>query len=132
MKTILFKKRPGSDINYDIQILKEFNIKEYRGTYVKINEDKKIYVTLFNLVSDTLDNKENTEKLTDLEEELVYGCDVEYDIVVPLSFVGKPIMVFGKIVKIKEKHIIKEHFPTYDVRMMSDDAYEDMQYEFKK
>lgn len=27
---------------------------------------------------------------------------------------------------------VKINFPTYDVRMMSDDAYEDMQYEFKK
>lgn len=111
-KTVLFKKRPGENINYDIKILKEFDIKEYHGTYVKINEDKKVYITLFNLVSDTLDAKENTKKLTDLEEELVYGCDMDYDIIVPLSFVNKPIMVYGKIVKIKEKHIVQEHIPT--------------------
>lgn len=111
-KTVLFKKRPDSEVSYELQILKKFDIKQYRGTYVKINEDKKVYTNLFNLVLDILDAKEFTKKLTDLEEELVYGCDMDYDIVVPISFVDKSIMLFGKMVKIKEKHIIKEDIST--------------------
>lgn len=110
-KTILFKKKGENNNRYDIIVLKEFDIKQ-NSDCIKINEDKKVYITLFNLVSDALVAKENTRKLTDLEEELVYGCDMEYDIVVPKSFVGNPIMIYGKIVKIKEKHIVQEHIPT--------------------
>lgn len=110
-KTILFKKKGECNNHYDIIVLKEFDIKQ-NSDCIKINEDKKIYSTIFNLVSSYYSSIENFRKLTKLEEELVYGCDMDYDIVVPKSFVGNPIMIYGKIVKIKEKHIIQEHFST--------------------
>lgn len=110
-KTILFKKKGENNNHYDIIVLKEFDIKQNSDS-IKINENKKIYVKMFNLISDVYSDIENIRKLTELEEELLYGCDMDYDIVVPKSFLDKPIMIYGKIVKIKEKHIVQEHIPT--------------------
>ncbi len=110
-KTILFKKKDGKNNNYDIILLKEFDIKQ-NSDCVKINEDKKIYSKIFNLVSDTYSDIEKSRKLTDLEEELVYGCEVDYDIIIPKSFMGKPFMIYDNIIKVKEKHIVQEHIPT--------------------
>lgn len=104
-KTILLRKRVGTDINYDIEIIVKFDLKQ-NNDYVKINEDKSIYSKIVNLILDTMDDKEKTEQLSDLEDELVYGAEMEYDLVIPKSFVNRPFMIYGKIIEVKEKHIV--------------------------
>lgn len=112
-KTILFKKIRDVGGNYELTILNsEFDLKN-QTEYVKINDDKKMYTKIYNLVIDALSTKEHSiNKLTDIEEDLLYGIEVEHDIIVPITFLKNPFMVYGEVIKLKEKHIVKEHVPT--------------------
>lgn len=104
-KTILLKKRQDSDMDYDIEIIVEYDIKQ-NDDYVVIDESKPIYCKIANLILDVMNDKEDTEQLSELEEDLVYGAEMDYDILIPKSFVGKPFMIYGKKIEVKEKHII--------------------------
>lgn len=112
-KTILFSSSGSGDSNYTLTILSgEFNSKNQTG-YVKINDNKKMFTKIYNLVLNALDAKEHSiDKLTEAEEDLLYGTEVEHDIIVPIIFLEKPFMVYGEVIKLKEKHIVKEHVPT--------------------
>ena len=112
-KTILFKKIRDVGGNYELTILNsEFDLKN-QTEYVKINDDKKMYTKIYNLVLNALDTKEHSiDKLTEAEEDLLYGTEVDHDIIVPIIFLEKPFMVYGEVIKLKEKHIVKEHVPT--------------------
>lgn len=112
-KTILFRKIRDIGTNYDLTILNsEYDLKN-QNDYVKLNDNKKMFIKIYNLVFGALSAKKHSiDKLTEAEEDLLYGCDVEHDIVVPITFLKNPFMVYGEVIKLKEKHIVRNHIPT--------------------
>ena len=124
-KTILFRASGRGDSNYTLSILSsEFDLKNQTG-YVKIDDNKKMFTKIYNLVLNATGAKEHSiDKLTNEKEDLLYGSEVGHDltvpiiflekpyIIVPIIFLEKPFMVYGEVIKLKEKHIVKEHVPT--------------------
>lgn len=112
-KSILFRKIRDVGTNYDLTILNsEYDLKN-QNDYVKLNNNKKMFTKIYNLVLNTLNAKEHSiNNLTEAEKDLLYGSEVDHDIIVPIVFLGRPFMVYGEVIKLKEKHIVKEHVPT--------------------